>query len=308
MKYLPFLTGVYSTAPGLVSIAKAGAGKDRLIFQIDDMYRDYLLNKEDRRTEDIHKYYCEHQLQGDTIEEVNKYVVQQLIQEYPEQFTLSEGCGVFLFVNHLTGEHVQFGPDWKSCKNEKYVSLFDALCCQVQEDIAIVQVHDEDDWLAAIHLCAPNHWAPHQKIGKPFNAIHLPVPAMERTLQNYQKMLLSIVQSKMPHTRFAWGIATDTRLNHHPEPPPGIDPQAWQGRAHKDATWYIRTERQNFIGFPGVKAFMFTIRTYFYKVSELNGGERAKLAEALKSMTPETLRYKGLNNSIDSLLASLGTI
>lgn len=25
-----------------------------------------------------------------------------------------------------------------------------------------------------------------------------------------------------PMVRFAWGLSTDTRLNHHPESPPGV--------------------------------------------------------------------------------------
>jgi hypothetical protein len=103
-----------------------------------------------------------------------------------------------------------------------YVSLFDALCCQVQEDIAVCQLNRNEDWLAAIHLCAPNHWAPQDKIGKPFNKVHAPVADMEKINASYRKMFDSLVH-KGPFTRFAWGIATDTRLNHHPVAPPGAD-------------------------------------------------------------------------------------
>jgi hypothetical protein len=202
-------------------------------------------------------------------------------------------------INLKNDEHLFWRTDWKEIESEKYVSLFDALCSQVQEDLAILQLENENDYLSAIHLCSPNHWAPGEKIGKPFHAVHAPVPDMERTLLHYQKMLSSIVHSSSPMTRFAWGIATDTQLNHHPEPPPGIDPLDWWGRRHdKDTTWYIRSERQNLIGFSEVNAFLFTIRTYFYPIHELTRVEKEKLLSAINSMSPASLRYKGLENSV----------
>jgi hypothetical protein len=229
---------------------------------------------------------------------VNRYLVQQLLQEYPEQFKLQPSGDQFELINLKSDEHLFWRTDWKEIESQKYASLFDALCSQVQEDLAIVQLENENDYLSAIHLCSPNHWAPGDKIGKPFYAVHAPVPDMERTLLHYQKMLSSIVHSSSPMTRFAWGIATDTQLNHHPEPPPGIDPLDWQGRQHdKDTTWYIRSERQNLVGFVEVNAFLFTIRTYFYPIHELAHNEKEKLLSAIKSMSPASLRYKGLENS-----------
>ena len=157
------------------------------------------------------------------------------------------------------------------------------------------------DWLAAIHLCAPNHWAAEDKVGKPFNVVHAPVPGMEKTMPHYFKMLQSVIQ-KGPFTRYAWGIATDNRLNHHPEAPPGINKQQWQGRAiDEHSQLYIRTERQNLVGFPQVNAFMFTIRTYFYEVTQLNNNEKKALWSAVRGMSEEALAYKGLTGVTDFL-------
>jgi dimethylamine monooxygenase subunit A len=197
--------------------------------------------------------------------------------------------------------------------------LFDALCCQVQEDVAVVQMREGEhrDFLTAIHLCSPNHWSPAEKIGNAFHKIHEPVPNMERVTQHYSKMLSNIVATKGPYTRFAWGIATDNRLNHHPEPPSGVDSNKWHGRQHEtdEQPYYVRTERQNLVGFPEINAFMFTIRTYFYPietlsqdekkalVSALNSmqDEKKALVSALNSMSPEALVYKGLTNNVDLL-------
>lgn len=299
MRYLPFLSGIYSTAPGLVSTTRA-EGHDALIFQIDDAYALYLNNKKDCRQENIHKYYCEALLQPESMRCVNQYLVKQFAQEHPQQFNVKYTDRHF--VNNTTREEFWWNEDWLSIKGNSYESLFDALCCQVQEDIAVVQLSNDDDWVTAIHLCSPNHWAPEDKIGKPFSAVHTPVPGMEKTLQHYRKMLESVIHASTPFTRFAWGIATDTRLNHHPAAPPDKDIFSWQGRIHHENNgWFIRTERQNLVGLAETNAFLFTIRTYFYRVDELSQQEKKLLLKALHSMSPEALQYKGLTGSMSLL-------
>lgn len=296
MRYLPFLSGIYSTAPGLVSTTKA-EGHNALIFQIDESYLSYLSNKKDCRQESIHKYYCEARLQSETMRNVNQYLVKQFVQEYPQRFSVNYTDRHF--VNNTTREEFWWNEDWLSTKGNSHESLFDALCCQVQEDIAVVQLTNDDDWLTAIHLCSPNHWAPTEKIGRPFSAIHAPVPGMEKTLQHYRRMLESVVHASTPFTRFAWGVATDSRLNHHPIAPPDRDNTNWQGRTHDENNgWLIRTERQNLIGLTEANAFLFTIRTYFYRVHELNPQEKNLLLKALQSMSAEALQYKGLTGSV----------
>jgi dimethylamine monooxygenase subunit A len=301
MRYLPFLSGIYTTAPGLVPMSKALQRDDQLVFQIDETYERYLDNKRQCREENIGKYYLEERLNEMTAERINRYIVDQLATSHPDKFQIHAENRSLHLTNLLTGETLT-SKDWIFSENSQYTSLFDALCSQVQEDLAIVQLGKEEtsEYLAAIHLCSPNHWSPAEKIGKPFSKIHDPVPNMERVLHNYGKMLSSIVTSRGPFTRFAWGIATDTRLNHHPEAPPGIDHETWHGRAANtpEEKFYVRTERQNLIGFPEVNAFLFTIRTYFYNIESLSKDEMMALDAALNSMTPEARAYKGLTNTM----------
>ena len=119
-------------------------------------------------------------------------------------------------------------------------------------------------------------------------------------------MLESIIH-KGPFTRFAWGIATDTRWNHHPTAPQGIDADEWYGRKAEGAQskFYVRSERQNLVGFPGVNAFLFTIRTYFYDIDTLEQHEKFALSEALNSMSEATLAYKGLTDKVELVKARL---
>ncbi len=204
MKYLPFLNGKYSTAPGLLPMEKATNAFDKLIFQFDNHYRAYVANKRNCREENIHKYYCEKDSLSDTLITINHYMVTQLLKEHPDYFSLEESNRSYTFTNHKSKEQFQWKKDWIRVESNRYLSLFDALCCQAQEDFAICQFDGDRDWMSAIHLCSPNHWAAADKIGKTFDVVHAPVPGIEKTLQNYSKMLQVVIQ-KGPFTQICMG-------------------------------------------------------------------------------------------------------
>jgi hypothetical protein len=290
-KFLPFMGGVYSTAPGLTPLARSADMPK--VLDIDENYIHYIANKTECRREDLAKYHCLHAFADETRRAVAATLVERMTSEYPEVFQLHEDE----LTNRKTGETMPI-----KAAGARYVSVFDTLCSQLQEDVAVVQMSGNKDWLTAIHLCSPNHWDPRTKIGRSFNEIHIPVPGIERTMKNYQVMLKMIID-KEPFTRFAWGISTDTQLNHHPETPIGKQ----EGRTYsgKDTQFYVRTERQNLIGLKSVNAFIFTIRTYFYKVNELSKEEKENLAAAVNSMSDASLEYKGMTDLKGALLQEI---
>jgi dimethylamine monooxygenase subunit A len=308
MRYLPFLDGRYVVTPGLNAMAKADE-HDQFVFQLDDQYDDFMDNKRSCREEDVNKYYVEENFNDATAIAVNQFFVNRLVKEYPEMFEFTFEGGKFSLFNKCKGETLTWAADWRSCEQSCWRSLFEGLCHQVQEDIAVCQLEGERDWLAAIHLSAPNHWDPADKIGKPFSAVHGPVPGMEKLNQSYFKMLLTAVQ-KGPFIRFAWGLSTDTRLNHHPQAPPGVDQAFWQGRQVAVASGQdirIRVERQTISGLPECNAFFFTIRTYFYPICSLSAEEKKALLMAVEGMSAESLVYKGLAGGVDNLRACLAS-
>lgn len=307
MRYLPFLNGVYSVAPGLKAMQKSVNAEDAFVFSIDDDYLDYINNKNKCRKENINKYYFTNNLDPFKEALINQYIAEQLIKEYPQHFSIDIHDDIVALNNHQTQQAIAFKSDWlRLVNNSKYSSLFDALCSQLQEDAAVCCIDDNGkDWLAAMHICSPNYWAPEKKIGKPFNAVHQPVPGMQKTLNDYLKMLLSVVH-KGPFTRFAWGVVTDKKLNHHPQPAINHDEEDWIGRkANDDVQFYIRTEKQNLVGLPQINSFLFTIRTYFYDVALLNNTEKEALVNAVNSMSDESLMYKGMFNNKHILLQQL---
>jgi dimethylamine monooxygenase subunit A len=306
MRYLPFLDGRYVVTPGLTATAKADA-RDQFVFQLDDQYAGFMDNKMNCREENVHKYYVEERFNERAKVAVNQFFVNRLVKEYPGVFTFTFEEGQFNLFNKQKKEKLTWTEEWISCGQTHWGSLFEALCHQVQEDVAICQIEGERDWLAAIHLSAPNHWDPADKIGKPFGAVHGPVPGMEKLNQSYSKMLHTAVH-KGPFFRFAWGIATDTRLNHHPQAPAGIDQAFWLGRQVAVASAEdicVRVERQTISGLPESNAFFFTIRTYFYPINSLSVEEKSALMMAVESMSAESLTYKGLAGGVDNLRACL---
>lgn len=305
MKYLPFLTGSYSTAPGLAPLGRKGHREDLEVFDIDDLYATYIHNKIKCREENIRKYYLEYQLKEKTQVQVVSFILSQLRNFYHKQFSFSKKDTSGYLINKFNSEEIHWDTKMRLVNNDKYLSLLDAVCSQLQEDFAICQLDKDENSIVALHLCAPNNWSPGDKIGGTFNEIHEAVPGMKKAMDNHAKMLQSLIY-KGPFTRFAWGISTDYRLNHHPSPPPGKNNKDWNGRKISASTkLYVRTEKQNIIGFPSANAFLFTIRTYFYNVDALTDHEKKMLYYAIEDMSPESKIYKGVAGKEDILKKKL---
>jgi hypothetical protein len=294
---LPFLSGIYTTGPGLVPLSKNGLPDNR-IFDIDDEYEHYLANKTECR-QDLSKHYCIKDFAYAVELSACLRMARELARSYPNEFSFYESED-YVLRNRLTGTSVV----WNSSRfagPSRFVSLFDAIANQVQEDLAVFQIEtssdgNQRDWLAAIHLCSPNHWDPRDKAGRPFPEIHRPVPAMERTVSQYKPMLQTVI-TKGPFARYAWGVDKDNKLNHHPDGPN-------QKKATGD-NYYIRMERQHLVGLPEVNAFLFTIRTYFFDVDQLGNEEKKALASAVRSMTAASLDYKRMTPFVTPLLNKL---
>ena len=144
-------------------------------------------------------------------------------------------------------------------------------------------------------------------MGGDFAAVHGPVPGIEK-ISGRSRRLLQTLTRRGPFVRFAWGLATDTRLNHHPDRPAGFPSESvWRGRAfHRDKPQlYLRVERQVTTCLPDAGALLFSIRTYFEDVRSWDMRARLKLASALETMNNDTLRYKGIAASRDEILSWL---
>jgi dimethylamine monooxygenase subunit A len=318
--YFPLENGKYQVKPGFIPFGLClGNGEaDKQVFQIDSNFSHYRQVKLLSRTERLSKYYQSSNYSDTVAGAVAYLMIHRLIQEHPQYFqSESLADGHFGFHCHITRETLYLDTNWhlQQVKTQNntvfppYASTLDALAAQVQEDITVIRRSPEgSNWLSAVHLCYPNHWSAEEKIGRDFSTIHAPVAGMEKLNQRSHTIVNAMIVQK-PMVRFAWGLSTDTRLNHHPEPPPNVPLEKWQGRQFNrdNPRLFLRIERQVIWGLPEYDAALFTVRTYFRDCLAVkkNTHLRRKLSSALQSMTPGSLLYKGLIDSRDSILAWL---
>lgn len=316
-KYYPLEKGVYEVSAGLRPLNfDFGNGEvDKKAFQIDQDYQPYLANKVECRNERLTKYLAEHESFTEEHQRVvNEWIFKTLTTEYPELFLVKNlKSGSYSVDCQLTGETIIFDKDYKllavsGVGAPAYTSTYDALCSQVQEDVAVMTMkEDGSNILEALHLCAPSHWAAEEKIGTGFAQIHAPVPGMEKLNQNNKTLIESIV-ARGPFVRFVWSFVTDTRLNHHPIAPYGKNAAEWRGRVFNsestDSPFFIRVERQSLHPVPSIKGFIFLIRISFVDGGSIRGDEtkRNQLVSALNSMSSEARKYKGVDHCFDEIV------
>ena len=310
--YFPPASGKYEVKPGLIPLGTDfGNGvADRLIFQFDSGFAEYLKVKQRARAERLGKYYQTRDFAPEVAGVVCRFIAHRLAEEHSDLFALEEQNGGLTLRCALTGEILRFDAEMRHVREENasppYADPFDALAAQVQEDLAVVRRADGRDWASAIHLCFPYRWTAEEKIGLDYVTMHLPVPGME----TFRKpgMVTNMIKYG-PFVRFVWELATDDRLNYHHEPPPEIDPETWRERPF-DPTHprlFLRVEREVLWGFPAQEAALLAVRVSFRDGEEVRTDAtlREPLCKTIESMDQEALRYKGLADSRDAVLAWL---
>lgn len=313
--YFPLHKGRYEVTPGLHALGTdfGNGHDDTLIFQIDANFSHYHQEKISARKERLDKYYCVQALAPTIQSHITRFIIYQLCQEHPKFFHYLRQDNHHHLSCQLTGDRLIFDRYFKLLSsqpdNNGYRDSLDGLAMQLQEDFALLEITDAgDDRISALHLCFPNHWAAEEKIGQSFLNSHLPVPGMTKISRHVVPLLTSLL-NRGPYVRFAWGLASDNRLNHNPIAPKDIDADQWQGRHFDPANpeLYLRVERQVIQGFPAINTLLFTIRTYFYDVATLKQSKQQcqALRAALQSMSAETLHYKGLTQSLPLILGWL---
>jgi hypothetical protein len=305
--YFPLPKGRYEVTPGLNALGTdfGNGHDDNLIFQIDANFPRYREEKITARKERLEKYYCAGTLAPDKKSYITRFIINQLCEEHPSLFHHQKRNNHHHLFCQLTDDILKFNSDFVLLNplpdSNGYVDSLDGLAMQVQEDIALVEITDNGhDCITALHLCFPNHWAAEDKIGQSFLDSHAPVPGMAKINQHADRLLTNLLH-RGPFVRFAWGLATDDRLNHHPVTPDYVNTEQWQGRCFNptNPVLFLRVERQVIQGFPAINTLLFTIRTYFYDVAILKRAseKRQALQSALQSMSAATLHYKGLTQN-----------
>ena len=164
------------------------------------------------------------------------------------------------------------------------------LCLAFAEDFAVIDIQSGTlPWLA---VALPSHWAPQDKIGRHFSAVHAPV-ADNMLLINATDALMRMVGGPDRWERFVWNVTSHPRLHAHPQ---HVDTERWPGAAFDAERAWWRSERQTFIPLPGLSQAVFTIAVDVQPLQRaIDSPARAvRLHAALASMSPAVLAYRNL--------------
>ena len=163
-----------------------------------------------------------------------------------------------------------------------------------EEDFAVLDAATGTlPWLC---VCVPSHWAPEDKLGLDFAAVHAPV-ADSAVLLAASRQLVQLATAGERWERTVWTLSPSGRYDQHP----GRHPRTpWPQAGNADdlaATCFFRAERQTF--FPvggGTRQAVFTIRVMLAPLAEAVATplHARALHAAIDSMSPAVLEYKGL--------------
>lgn len=171
-----------------------------------------------------------------------------------------------------------------------------------EEDLAVLDGGTGSlPWLC---VCLPSHWAPEDKLGLSFAALHAPV-ADNDALLAASRQLVTLATTGSCWERFVWTISPSGRYDQHPRRfpraawPASLDPVEFAAQC------WLRTERQTF--FPvgqGTRQAVFTIHVMLRRLPEsiTAAWQAQRLRDALASMSPAVLAFKNLTAAREPLL------
>lgn len=200
------------------------------------------------------------------------------------------------------------GPALRAIAQRAALDLPGGLDAATPLELSLVQdlaVLDADSgtipWMC---VCVPSHWAPEDKLGKDFRSLHAPV-ADNQQLIAAADGLVRLVTGGAGWERHVWTLTPCARFDQHPHRHARTPwPDTGKPATFAAGCWW-RTERQTF--FPvgqGTRQAVFTIQVDLQPLTYAvaTPSQAMALHDALASMSPDVLAYKGLTGAREPLL------
>ena len=286
--HLPFEPGPYRMAMSLITVPAAEW------FELDARYVDDMAERRRllaERHDDVFGVLPEAE---DASREVLQRLVTHLTTQFPDWFAVEGNT----LVNRLTDEtwHLADPP----CHPLELAGRL------VQEDLCIIHSDGEAPRFTAAVLCFPSRWRLHEKLGRPLTAVHGPVPFYAHRLAAPVDRFMAKVKPGHIASRLNWSVLDDPAMYQ----PGGKWREATNAAVtpqNAGDTLYLRVERQTLTRLPQSGAVLFGIRVHSYPlataITRPHGA--ARLAEAVRALPEETVRYKSLKAFGPALLAWL---
>lgn len=302
---------------------------EELLLHFDERYPDYVKTKLN-----LFKNYPEHSrcYLTDSIAEVEqclwelteifaddqKNYIYSDVQEDNQGFG-SKLLGISFYKNgELTfDEDTSIFPELaKECfEHLQTLSNFEILCdllsFSVQEDLVMMHKIGEgptDDRAECMLVAMPTHWDPKEKVGLDFGAIHKPI-AHSDSFNKSQGNLMKAMTYKGPFVRYNWTLSSMDVLSLNPVV---MGKHSLQKDDLSNITdpeelidkLYFRPERQTLIPFPNLHRSIFAIHVFHEPLRNvlITNQRKKEFKEAVASMSPEVLSYRGMTGFVDTLL------
>ncbi len=169
----------------------------------------------------------------------------------------------------------------------------DAVARTVREDLCLHLERDGRPHLVAGSVCFPTRWTLAEKVGRPIDVVHAPVPGYSDALAAKVQQFMRRIAPGPGVWRRNWSIvptgAWSLPGHHDGFPPMSEDP---------DELFY-RTERQTLRRLPRSGAVIFTIAVDVTAFPALESPLAHALADEIDRLPDAFARYKGLHHRTD---------
>ena len=193
--------------------------------------------------------------------EIVDLIIHNLVNYYPDQFTLAKNEGQWVFTNVLRKESHSFTfGDSATLKEEP----LDFIGRHVQEDLLIMMQRDGNLYLDAGQLCFPANWSLYFDAGMSFKEIHAPIPGFSSDqLDDRIQQFLMRIEAGSPWWRKNWSLMAGNRLD------TSLETFSEWGQARKQVTKenagelvHFRVEVQKLFRLPKSNGILFTIHSH----------------------------------------------
>ncbi len=209
--------------------------------------------------------------------------------------------------------YVQLAPESENSQREAAelltgtAQLLVDAACMIQEDLVLLRGDPAAGHpIIAGVVCFPSGWSIADKIGKPIDSVHGPVPQYADLMSKATNNLLERLKPNRPVWRANWGVRASGSLDQSPKHMRCLGQTMAPLTAEDVAVrCHFRVERQTLSRLPLSGDILFTIHTYQCRICELEKWQQRNLLGVLESCPEATLNYKGIAPLADLLRADL---
>lgn len=156
------------------------------------------------------------------------------------------------------------------------------LALTTAEDWLLIDVAGPVPRLVAGAVCFPAHWALDEKLGRPLQDIHGPVPEYGAELGRRVDRIFMNLKPQAAVERYNWGLVPGAEMHTPPDRPQPMSPEGV----------HLRVERQTLRRLEGAPVVAFSVLTSVAPLRALDPGLRSRILTAVRAQDETTRAYK----------------